>query len=151
MKKIYFCCLILGLLLFACSELDIAESVLPSHSSSVITADEAIRIASGFSNNAINGIKSRSNNEVGDVFVVTTDDLPQVSRAGAFKSDTLLYVINYTKDSGFSIVAAKKGFENPVFVVSDCGYFNPRAMESLPPAFLSYYNLTKYILSKIVL
>lgn len=138
---------VLGLLLFACSELDIAESALPSHSSSVITADEAIRIASGFSNNAISGIKSRSKNEVGDVFVVTTNDMPQVSRAESLRSDTLLYVINYTKNSGFSVVAAKKGFDDPVFIVSDCGYFNPRDIKSLPPAFLSYYNLTKYILS----
>ncbi len=133
-------------ILFACSELSpdlYLDSTIQENSSSIISEEEAIRIASNFS---INSSKSRSETEISDVFVIT-NDINTRSRAEDLRNklnDTLLYVVNYAKNNGFSIIIANRNEKSPVLAHSKHGYYNPSSAQLMPPSFLRYIDMAKY-------
>lgn len=135
---------------FACSEItDLDTSIENSpqkSNSTVITKAKAIEIALNFRNPSSPSASSRSENQISDIFVILDDTPSIISRAETadkFK-DTLLYIINYSRNSGFSVISAKNILKSPIIANSDYGYFNPNKTDSLPPAFLKYITMTKY-------
>ena len=123
------------LLLFSCSVEDNLESLMQDNNEIVtykVTQEEAQSIVQGFVDemsfiSSTRSANEMSHKEISSVYALRKNLIQ--TRSGADSNDfpidldTLMYVVNFSNDNGFVLVAADKRTE-PIFAIIDEGNFN---------------------------
>ena len=123
------------LLLFSCSVEDNLESLMQDNNEIVtykVTQEEAQSIVQGFVDemsfiSSTRSANEMSHKEISSVYALRKNLIQ--TRSGAdgndfpIDLDTLMYVVNFSNDNGFVLVAADKRTE-PIFAIVDEGNFN---------------------------
>lgn len=80
--------------------------------------------------------------EIQDIFVIY-DTLPETKSSG--QSDTLLYLINFSEDSGYAVLAADNRIPEGILMISENGSATPEMFYEIFPSYpydttFNYYN-----------
>ena len=137
MKKL-ICAFFVIAILAACQDIDDYPVPPPSHTTQThtqsfsITLEDALASLAEFNGSDSETSRNENNLDIDTIIVVRYNDVLSRGKyeSGVDDIDSILYVINYADNAGYSILAADKRIPNPVIAVAEEGSLDSESFQN---------------------